>query len=335
MSRLFRIFRARYAQSAAQELSGCASSVDRLSSAVAALKWPALRIAHQIFREQAHEPGARRLRELLQRTRSGTAARLPHSRRCAGDSKRFGGNGQRNGGEPNSDALRRLQVEDAGEVGFHQFVQWVADRQLHACCDTGQSARAAGRPLYRSRGRRRCRLAPTPGSSRTRCCRACRSARRPTQYNPAGQDWGLTDLQSARSWCAQDFAPLREHAARGHASCRRDPHRSCARSDAAVRHPARLEAARWRLHPLSVRPPCSASIAEESRQVAMHRDRRGPRHGAGGFPRNDARVGPVVLSGDAVRARSATASFSAPQRYPRKRARHVRHPRPADLLAAG
>jgi 4-alpha-glucanotransferase len=46
--------------------------------------------------------------------------------------------------KPSEDDLKRLQREDAADVGFIEFVQWQADRQLRACRDR---ARRAGMTL--------------------------------------------------------------------------------------------------------------------------------------------------------------------------------------------
>ncbi len=139
----------------------------------------------------------------------------------------------------------------------------------------------------------------------------------PDQFNPAGQDWGLT-AYNPHGLVASRFEPFRADAARGHAPRRRGAHRPCARPDAALRHPARLAAQRRAPTCACRSPTCCAVVAEESRRwscIVIGED-------LGTVPENfrDTLVGlgRVVLSRHAVRARTATARSAGPSDYPER-----------------
>ena len=70
---------------------------------------------------------------------------------------------------PSRGDLQVFRQAHDGFCEFHEFVQWVADRQLRACQETARRLGLADRALYRSRRRHRSAPAPMPGSSRTPC----------------------------------------------------------------------------------------------------------------------------------------------------------------------
>lgn len=108
---------------------------------------------------------------------------------------------------PDDDSIMRLRQSDAEEFGFHEFLQWTADRQLAACADVAQERRlpvglyidlavgveGGGADAWIEQG------AFLNGLS---------IGAPPDLYNPAGQDWGLTS-HSPNGLLTRDFAPLR------------------------------------------------------------------------------------------------------------------------------
>ena len=120
----------------------------------------------------------------------------PASSTCGGASSACGGNGRRNGAGPMTTAIAALRDAEADDVGFYEFVQWIARPPACALLRRRARRRPAGRPLSRPRGRRRGRRAPTPGASRMRCSPACRIGAPPDMLNTAGRT-GACRLQSA------------------------------------------------------------------------------------------------------------------------------------------
>ena len=110
--------------------------------------------------------------------------------------------------KPSSEALQRLRKEQDEEVGFHEFVQWNADRQLRACRDLAQQRRlpiglyidlavgvdAGGADAWMQQDSMLIGL--SVGAP-------------PDALQPAGQNWGLTTY-NPHALVAQQFEPLRE-----------------------------------------------------------------------------------------------------------------------------
>lgn len=108
---------------------------------------------------------------------------------------------------PNDSAIAELRKSDADEFGFHEFLQWVADRQLAACAeiarqrslpvglyiDVAVGAETGGADAWMEQG------AFLNGLS---------IGAPPDLYNPDGQDWGLTS-HSPNGLVSRNFAPLR------------------------------------------------------------------------------------------------------------------------------
>ena len=92
--------------------------------------------------------------------------------------------------KPTDEALRRLRESHPDEIGFHEFLQWNAERQLEACRDIARRRGLSDRPLSRHRGRRRSRRRRRLDGAGRRCCAGCRSARRPTSSIPPARIGG-------------------------------------------------------------------------------------------------------------------------------------------------
>ena len=131
--------------------------------------------------------------------------------------------------DPQSPARCPLRRVASGDIDFYEYLQWQADAAMLAAAESRVRARHVDRPVRRPRGlgrpRRRGGLGQ-PGPVRARCAA---SARRPTTFNPHGQDWGLPPLIPARlqrgRLCAVHRDAARQHAARRRAAHRpRDGH---------------------------------------------------------------------------------------------------------------
>ncbi len=125
---------------------------------------------------------------------------------------------------PDADRLAMLRSEEAEAVGFHEFVQWIADRQLRHCRDLAHrhhlpiglyvdlavGVEAGGADAWIEQD------AVLKGLS---------IGAPPDALNTAGQDWGLTSYHP-HSLVARDFAPLKRmlEAAMRHAGAVRLDH---------------------------------------------------------------------------------------------------------------
>jgi 4-alpha-glucanotransferase len=109
--------------------------------------------------------------------------------------------------KPADEVLRRLHQSYPGEIAFHEFLQWNAERQLKACCglartlglsiglylDTAIGVDAGGADTWMEQGL---------------MLRGLSVGAPPDQFNPAGQDWGLT-AYNPRGLAASHFEPFR------------------------------------------------------------------------------------------------------------------------------
>jgi len=107
----------------------------------------------------------------------------------------------------------RAQLEDfrfshADECGFHEFVQWTADRQLQACKDT---ANRAGMPigLYVDLAVGINPDGADAWSRQSAIMAGVSIGAPPDEFNRAGQDWGLAPFNPL-TVAADDFAPMRQ-----------------------------------------------------------------------------------------------------------------------------
>jgi len=175
--------------------------------AVAALKIAALRAAHRSFaangsRERRQDFAAYRQErgrelesfaafEILRAQHSGAWREWPEQLRA-----------------PTDDALRQIRQSHADEIGFHEFLQWNAERQLERCrdiarrhglsiglyLDTAVGVDAGGADAWMAQGI---------------VLRGLSVGAPPDQFNPAGQDWGLT-AYNPHGLVASRFEPFRQ-----------------------------------------------------------------------------------------------------------------------------
>jgi 4-alpha-glucanotransferase len=127
-----------------------ASTIDRLRRSdlvdhhgVAALKQRALRAAHQSFLSRAM-PGEREDFAKFRQSRAPTLARFAAfevlRRRLAGPWWQWPSEWQ----APDDAAIAHLRAETGDALAFHEYIQWIADRQLMRCRDR---ADALGLPI--------------------------------------------------------------------------------------------------------------------------------------------------------------------------------------------
>jgi len=126
-------------------------------------------------------------------------------------------------------APSRAQLDDfrtahAAECEFHEFMQWVADRQLAACA---AAARCAGMPigLYADLAVGIDRDGADAWSQQQAVLADVCMGAPPDEFTPLGQDWGLAPL-NPHALPADDFALLRQlmRAAMRHAGAVRLDH---------------------------------------------------------------------------------------------------------------
>jgi 4-alpha-glucanotransferase len=126
--------------------------------------------------------------------------------------------------QPNDDALRRLRESRPDDIGFHEFLQWNAERQLERCRDI---ARRRGMPigLYLDTA-----VGVDPGGAdawmdQDVVLRGLSVGAPPDQFNPAGQEWGIT-AYNPHGLFARNFEPFRQmlRAAMRHAGAVRIDH---------------------------------------------------------------------------------------------------------------
>jgi 4-alpha-glucanotransferase len=108
---------------------------------------------------------------------------------------------------PGDDDLQRLSVESAQEVEFHEYLQWIADRQLGAC---RMKAQSLGLPvgLYIDLA---VGVAPDGAdawSNQTTMLKGVSIGAPPDRINLHGQNWGLTTFSPA-GLTADGFEPFR------------------------------------------------------------------------------------------------------------------------------
>ena len=211
--------------------------------------------------------------------------------------------GRSRGVVPARDDLRRLSPRASrATANSTNSCNGPPTASSQTCRDAAQASGHADRALYRSSRSASTRTAPTPGAQQDVVLPVCRSARRPTSSIRRVRT-GASAPFNPHALAASDFEPMRRllRAAMRYAGAIRLDHvlglkRLFMIPHGAERRPGRLCA-------LSVR----AAAARGRRREPRHRcivDRRGSRHRAGRLPRHAGALGPVVLSGHAVRARA-------------------------------
>ena len=126
--------------------------------------------------------------------------------------------------KPTDEALRQLRESHADEIGFHEFLQWNAERQLERCRDIARGADCPSGSISTPRSAST-PAAPTPGWTQGNVLRGLSVGAPPDQFNPAGQDWGLT-AYNPHGLVASHFEPFRQmlRAAMRHAGAIRIDH---------------------------------------------------------------------------------------------------------------
>ena len=229
--------------------------------------------------------------------------------------------------DAHGDAVRQFVGANPQKVAFHAWLQWLADNQLAAA---QQRALAAGMPigLYRDlavgvdSGGAELWARPDWFVPRRRDRRAPRSA------GTTGTELGLATVQSAyaRGAGAQGVpGPGGEQ----HASCRRDPHRSCLPAPTALCRAGGQAGDGRRLPELPIRGDARGSARREPSRPRLG-DRRGSRHRAGGLFRCDDALEHPVLPHPHLRTR-ARWRLQAAVGVPRQGAGRHRDPRSPDL----
>ena len=109
---------------------------------------------------------------------------------------------------PNCTQLEDFRQAHAGDCEFHEFVQWIADRQLGACL---QAARRLGMPigLYIDLAVGIDRQGADAWSQQDAVLADVAMGAPPDELNTQGQNWGLAPF-NPHALPAHDFAPLRQ-----------------------------------------------------------------------------------------------------------------------------
>jgi 4-alpha-glucanotransferase len=173
---------------------------------VARIKTAALRHAYRNFRESAQDERRRDL-DAFRRERGETLERFAAFEVLR---RKFHGawwEWPREWRRPSDDAIAELRKSDADEFGLHEFLQWVADRQLAACAEI---ARQRGLPvgLYIDVAVGVDGAGADAWIEQGAFLNGLSIGAPPDLYNPDGQDWGLTS-HSPNGLVARHYAPLR------------------------------------------------------------------------------------------------------------------------------
>ena len=104
--------------------------------------------------------------------------------------------------------LKELRQAEHEQCEFHEFVQWIADRQLQACKETAQRC---GMPVgvYVDLAVGIHRHGADAWSAQESVLADVSVGAPPDEFNRVGQDWGLSPFNPS-ALAASDFAPLRE-----------------------------------------------------------------------------------------------------------------------------
>jgi 4-alpha-glucanotransferase len=109
--------------------------------------------------------------------------------------------------EPSEAALHDLRRHDSDELGFHQFLQWNAERQLQKCRDIARR-RSLSIGLYLDTAIGVDPAGADAWMNQNAVLRGLSVGAPADQFNPAGQDWGLT-VYNPHGLAAERFEPFR------------------------------------------------------------------------------------------------------------------------------
>lgn len=106
------------------------------------------------------------------------------------------------------DVVRTVRHSDADEFAFHQFLQWNAERQLERCRDIAH-ARGLTIGLYLDTAVGVDPAAADAWMEPAMVLRGLSIGAPPDQFNPAGQDWGIT-AYNPHGLVQSSFEPFRQ-----------------------------------------------------------------------------------------------------------------------------
>jgi 4-alpha-glucanotransferase len=110
--------------------------------------------------------------------------------------------------QPDTETLRALRLSDADEIGFHQYAQWVADRQLAACQQLARR-RGCAIGLYIDLAVGVDPAGADAWAEQDAFLHGLSVGAPPDLLNTAGQDWGLTTY-NPHGLVRSGFRPFRE-----------------------------------------------------------------------------------------------------------------------------
>jgi 4-alpha-glucanotransferase len=110
--------------------------------------------------------------------------------------------------KPTGDTLDKLRASEPRELGFHEFLQWNAERQLARCRDVAR-ARGLSIGLYLDTAIGVDASGADAWMDQGIMLRGLSVGAPPDQFNPAGQDWGLT-AYNPHGLVARGFEPFRQ-----------------------------------------------------------------------------------------------------------------------------
>ncbi len=193
--------------------AGLEQEVKRLRTAdqvdyrdVAAAKLRGLRLAYEAFR---HKPRAARSRDFanFQRERGAALRRFAAFEVLRRRYPQVWWEWPEEWRSPNEAALAKVLATDGEEIGFYEFVQWNADRQVRACQDR---ARVLGLPigLYIDVAVGVDAGGADAWSAQSAILSPLSIGAPPDLLNTVGQNWGLAGFNPVEL-AAQKFAPFR------------------------------------------------------------------------------------------------------------------------------
>jgi 4-alpha-glucanotransferase len=196
------------------DVAAMASDIERLRAAelvdygaVAALKLAALRSAHRNFVTTGSD-ARRRDFEAYRREQGGVLERFAAFEVLRGLHAGPWWDWPEPARRPSEALLRELRDTHAAEFGFCEYLQWNAERQLERCRDVArQRGMAVGLYLDTAIG-----VDPAGADAwmdQGAVLRGLSVGAPPDQFNPSGQDWGLT-AYNPHGLVATNFEPFRQ-----------------------------------------------------------------------------------------------------------------------------
>jgi 4-alpha-glucanotransferase len=110
--------------------------------------------------------------------------------------------------KPDKSALRSLRESEPDEFGFHEFLQWNAEAQLQHCNEIARQ-RGLSVGLYLDTAIGVDRAGADAWMAQGAILQNLSIGAPPDQFNPAGQDWGIT-AYNPHGLAASNFEPFRQ-----------------------------------------------------------------------------------------------------------------------------